>query len=216
MIRAIILVSITVSFGLSVIAWRRQPGALRIISIFLGLNMVSEFVAFFLARRYHNNLAVFHLLSPLLLVVLSLYFTRISESVKKYKAGYIVCAIAVAFSIFNTVVLQPLHTLNSNYLLLQGLCVCVWGFIALYDFEKEDDLRYLNKDPNFWISLILIAQQVGTYLLYIIIEFFELQRLNPNNIRTVYTLLWMIGVLSYLSIGMVFVLLPIKKIKPHE
>lgn len=168
-----------------------------------------------MVKLYHNNMAVFHIFSPILFLILALYFNQVSVTVRKYYLGYWFAGIGLCASIVNTAFFQPILSLNSNYLLLEGLFVCVLGFITLYDIEKDDTDFDTNKNPHFWIAVIVLFQHVGTYFIYILLQFLELSHTNAANIELAYSALWMTGVVAYLSIGMVYLLFPIQK-KAYE
>jgi len=211
MIGRLFIIFVTVlSFAMSLPDINRRPRALQIICIFLALTMTSEFIAFYMAFRYRNNLPVFHILSPLLLLNLAWYFDAISSTVRRYKLSYVLGASAVMGSVLNTIFWQPLHTFNFNYLLFQGLCICSLGFIALFDMEKNDNMLYPGRTPHFWITVIVLLQQIGVYFLYILIGLLELSHGSDFSFKVVYTSLLITTVSAYPFIGLVYLVFPIK------
>ncbi len=209
--RLFIIFVVALSLTMSLPEIRRRPRSLQVMSIFLAITLFSEIVAFYMAYRYRNNLPVFHVLSPLLLIALATYFQFISATVRRYRLSYILGASAVIGSVVNTVLWQPLHTFNFNYLLFQGLCICSLGFIALFDMEKDDNMLYPGRNPHFWITVILLLQQVGVYFLYILIGLLELSQGSNFSFKVVYTSLLITTVSAYPFIGLVYMVFPLKK-----
>jgi len=209
-IRCIILTVAAASFCCSLYQIRSRELPLKLISAFLGITFLSEVLAAYMEAKYHNNLPVFHFSNPLLFCVLSLYFTRISATVRRYNIGYILCVLAILATSLNTAFLQPIETFNSNYLLFEGLCICVLSLLALYDFENNDDEVFLNRNPHFWLSVIIFMQQVTTYFLYILIAIFNLLKMAPSTVMTVYDTLLISTLLCYVLSGLIFIIFPTK------
>lgn len=211
MLGRLFIIFITVlSLLMSILEFRRRPRALKIMSFFLGLTMISEFTAFYMAHQYRNNMPVFHIFSPLLLLVLASYFDAISTTVRRYRLSYIFGISAIFGSLVNTVFWQPINTFNFNYLLFQGLCTCALGFVALYDIEKDDAVLYPSRNPNFWITVILLLQQIGIYFLYILIGLLELSHGSDFSFKVVYNSLLITTVSAYPFIGLVYMIFPTK------
>lgn len=211
LLRIIILVVLMFSFTCCLRGIKRRPPSLRLIMVWIGITLLSEGSAFYLATVYHNNLATFHIFAPLLLLNAVLYFTSISPVIKKNRIGLSLGITGVVLSVVNSIYLQPISTFNSNFLLFAGLCICSLGFIVLAEYAKNFDSPAPAHNPHFWITATLLFQQVGAYFIYILIRLLELNHANPANITTAYYLLWLIGVICYLSIGVVFLCFPAKK-----
>jgi hypothetical protein len=211
LLRIIILVVLAFSFACCLWRLGGRSRPLRLIVVWVGLTLFSEISAFYLAAVYRNNLAVFHIFAPLLFLNTVMYFTSISPVIKNNRIGLSLGIIGLSASVINSIYLQPIHTFNSNFLLFGGLCVCTMGFIVLAEYAKNFDSPSPAHNPHFWITVILLFQQVGAYFIYILIRFLELNHANPGNITTAYYMLWMVGVISYFSIGIVFVCFPVKK-----
>lgn len=176
-----------------------------IIGIYLAITLVSECIAFYLAVIFNNNLPVFHIFSPVLFVLLAWYMDRVSPTIQKYRVAWMIGSAAVIISLLNTCLFQPLYSFNSNYLLLEGLFVCILGFIALYDYESDEQHLHLHRNPHFWTIVLFVFKQVIVFFLYIIIYWLDRQQAETTNrVMFVYRMLWGVNVLGYLVIGMIF------------
>lgn len=207
LLRVIIVTAIMFAFCCSICYARKNKDGLRIICAFLVLTLISEAVAFYMASVYKNNMAVFHIFNPVLFMLIAYYLNTISAINRKYNIGLTLGLFGLVASVANTLLLQPLHTFNSNYLLLEGLFICILGFITLYDFERDDKQLYPHKNPHFWMAVLLVFKQVIVFSLYIVIHLFdrlEITDIAEAGVRVTYYILWGIGVLGYLLMGVIF------------
>lgn len=189
----------------------RGPGI--ILCSFIGLSLVSELTAYYMATYYRNNMPVFHFFSPVLFALLCLYFNRISPTVYKYRLGYISLAACVVISALNTIFFQPVHTMSSNYLLLEGVFGCGMALIALYDFLRDDNNPFIYRSIHFWMTLAMLFHYLGTYIVYLVILFLKQIGAGRNDLVIAYTFLWLVAVLTYIAVGTAFLLFPVKKLK---
>lgn len=208
--RLTILTVLFFSLCCSLYRFSARTANLKILGLFLAASLFSELVAFFFVLKFNNNLPVFHVLSPLLFLILICYFNRISITIKRYHLGMILGVIGVLVSLVNTWWLQPINTFNSNYLLFQGLCICLMGFIALHDFEEDEVNLYLHRKPDFWVCIVFLSQQIGMYCTYILIHALEMSGAENDSITFVYSLHFILSIIGYLAVGIIFLLFPAK------
>lgn len=187
--------------------------ALRLFSSFIALSLLSELTAFYMSVQYKNNMPVFHIFSPVLFALLCLYFTKISPTIHKYKLGYISLVACIVISALNTAFFQPISTMNSNYLLLEGLFGCGMALIALYDFLRDDNKPFIHRNVHFWITLTMLFHYLGTYIVYLLIMFLKHIGSDHSDLIRAYILLWLLAVTSYIAIGLLFLLVHSKKIE---
>ncbi|GEM_PF-2537925 len=208
MLFRILLIMAIVLAMVSLLRYRKRiKDSFDIIGIYLALTLISEGVAFYMVVVFNNNLPVFHIFNPMLFVVLAWYMHRISPTIQKYLVAWILGAGAVIISLLNTWLFQPLFDFNSNYLLLEGLFVCILGFNALYDYESDDRHLHLHRNPHFWIVVLFVFKQVIVFFLYIIIYLLDRhQAETTTGVIAIYRVLWGINVLGYLGMGIVFLL----------
>lgn len=192
---------------------KRIKDPFGIIGIYLAFTLISEGIAFYMAVVFKNNLPVFHIFSPILFLLLAWYMDRVSPTIQKLRVAWILGSGAVIISSLNTWLFQPLFSFNSNYLLLEGLFVCILGFIALYDYESDDRHLHLHRNPHFWIVVLFVFKQVIVFFLYIIIYLLDRQQAETTTgVIAIYRTLWGINVLGYIAMGIVFILFS-KRIK---
>lgn len=211
--QAILFTSILFALVSGLYTLRSGYGPQVILWSFIGLSLVSELTAYYMATNYRNNMPVFHFFSPVLFALLCLYFNRISPTVSKYNLAYFSLIACVAISALNSAYFQPIHTMNSNYLLLEGLFGCGMALIALYDFLRDDNNPFIYRSIHFWMTLTMLFHYLGTYIVYLVILLLKEIGAGRNDLVTAYTFLWLIAVLTYIAVGVTFMLFPAKKIK---
>lgn len=213
--RAVLLSAVIFAFGCGLLNLRSLSAASKTLCLYLGLCVLSEVTAFLMARLYRNNMPVFHVFNPLLFVVLAVYFQRVSPALQKWHLGYWSAGICVAIGVLNTTFSQPIGTMNSNYLLLEGLFACALAFAVLYDLLKDEDNVFIFRVPHFWITVIVLFHYLATYVAYLGLRFLKISGSPPSSLELIYTILWLTTVLTYLGIALSLLLLNDKQ-KTHE
>src|SRR4051812_1852102 len=97
-----------------VLRFRQLAYADRIIALLIILTLINELLAFFAMRYYHNNLIIYHIYSPVELLMVSLYFDRSVRILRKMKIALVVGILGIPASIINAVYYQhPIMVTNS-------------------------------------------------------------------------------------------------------
>ncbi len=144
--------------------YRRLDKAMQIMCWLLWLTDITETFAYFYSLRYHNNMVVYMFFNPLELGLVALYFSRISETMRRYYVGPAVFAGSILCGLANAVWLQPPNVMNSNFLLLDGLvtiCMALFFLMQLMLAHRPGDSMHRN--PHFWISVSLIFFWAATF-----------------------------------------------------
>lgn len=204
----IYLFLLTLSFITSVYHYKSSDGASRIISLLLGLTVLSETISYFFAKKYHNNMPVYHFFNPVELFMVALYFNMSIDSFRKRNIGIYIGLTGIILSTLNTIFLQPLFSLNSYFLLFEGFCIIS---MALFSYREmfEDEQMIIIQNPHFWFSSIFLFVSGVTYTnwaLYSIVGMKMANILPPLN-----TIILIINMVVYTSFGLVFLFVPSKK-----
>lgn len=181
---------------------QRSP-ALRIFSVFLVLTLVAETVAVCFDLRFHNNMPVYHVYAPLMLIVLALYFFQIAGALRKHGVGWLILMISVIAIIANTVYLQPVKQWNSNAILLCGLCIigmCLFYFRKLF---LEAGTRSPFTNIHFWLAFILMFFWSSTFFLWTLLQVFLIKEMY-NTLDCLYLVIWLMNMIAYTAITITF------------
>jgi hypothetical protein len=187
---------------------RMQPAS-RILIILLGYTLISEYLADFLAKKFHNNMPVYHVYAPVQFFTISLYFNDSIEEFKRKNIGWYIGITGVIVSLLNSLFLQPFNTFNSYFLLFSGFVIISMSLFAFYKILENDDVGVLN-NPHFWFNFILLFFWSTTYIFW---SLFKILGERFPQIMSTYVniILFSVSALTYLGFGLVFLFYPKKK-----
>jgi len=205
---AVYLGVILLSFMVGLVRFKLLRNGAKMIVVLLGCTLLSEFIADLLARRYRNNMVVYHLLAPLHLFLVSLYFNQSIASFKKRRLGWYIGAVGVVVGLINSLCLQPIEVFNSYYLLFAGFVIISMSLYAFYKILENDEIGTLN-NPHFWFSFILLFFWSVTYFHWSVYQI--LSEVVLEYISLVEFGLPFISAITYLGFGLVFLFYPKNK-----
>lgn len=162
-IQHIYLIPLLLSMFLSLRAIKRKwPLPYRIFSCLLACVAVAELcsllwkympVIFRSWRHSPNNLWIYNsFMLPQYLLYIAVYYNLSSSHAKK-KLFLGAAVFLVCFFIFNTLVLQPIDTVESNVLILASAIVIYLVTVYFEELRKQKEVISLTSEPMVWISL---------------------------------------------------------------
>ncbi|RYD59170.1 MAG: hypothetical protein EOP56_02765 [Sphingobacteriales bacterium] len=187
------------AFVSSLVRFGKLDTAFKYLSVLLGLTLSEEIIAHILARTYGNNMIVFHIYSPLLLILTSAYYHHANPVIRKYKIAFAVAVVGTMAAIGNTIYLQPLHVFNTNYLLFVGFCVIAMALMTFYHFYVDSSHVSLLKHPDFRVSLVLLFYWSSTFISFAFHEVLE-----DAAFHLVYLFIWAVNLITYAALGLIF------------
>src|ERR1044072_8325350 len=107
------------SFVCSIIL-KNKDKSNTLLCILLGLTLANELVAYFAAKKFGNNLIVYHSFSPIQFFVVALYFNYNIPEFKKYNLGIYIGIAGIILGFINTFFIQGVNVFNSFYVLFEG------------------------------------------------------------------------------------------------
>lgn len=140
----------------AIYSYRRVDKATKFICMLIWLSSVTESVAWLAVVKFSNNLPVYGVASIAEFIVICLYFNDSLPYYKHRHTGRIVAAAGALFGILNTIIFQPLLTINSNFLFVECICVVCLSLFAIYQRLMATDMRLL-KETHFWGSCIFLG-----------------------------------------------------------
>jgi len=184
--------------------FNKIDNASRIISILLCCAFLNEGAAYFLAKWQHNNLALHNIYCFIEFGLLSLYFNYIIDVFAKRNIGIYIGVAGVLISFFNAFYIQDVNVLNSYFLFFEGLAVIGMSFFAFFRLLVKNDGLNLFKYPHFWFLTILVFFWCITFMSWGLYDYINLK--FQNTVFNINTILLAIGVITYTSLGIVFIL----------
>ena len=156
------LILVFIAFITSIISWRRETREDKILSCLLLLTFVSELIGMIMARKYQNNLSLFHFFAPIQFLFIALYFITIDKTLRKNHIGFYVMTFGVTASIVNSLFIQKTHQFNSYYILFEGFIVIAMTLHFFYTLILKDKVL-LFRSKHFWIAVIFLFFWSMTY-----------------------------------------------------
>lgn len=174
--------------------------ASKILLVLLCLTLISEFIAYWAAIEFRNNMFVYHFFAPVQLIILGIYFDTIERRFKKRRVGLLIGIGGAIVAAMNTIYFQPLKILNSNFLLFEGLVIMG---LALYTFQRilTDERIDIYRYGHFWMIAILIFFWSVTYTTWALFSLLQIKKLFL--MPYVSNVLWTVNIITYLAIGFV-------------
>lgn len=124
----------------------------RFLAVLMWITFVVELVGTTNAYIKNNSQPVYHVFSPIQFVLICLYFNYSIRFFRQHNLGWFLGTLGVAFSVFNTAVLQKNTSINSHFLILEGAAIIVCCFISLHQILlDEEELPY--RFANFWFTV---------------------------------------------------------------
>lgn len=123
----------------------------------------AELICNFMARRFGNNMPVFHVYTALELFFLSHFFNEAAPTLKRYHAGKWLAFSGLLLAVLDVIFWQPLFTMNSVVLIFESFAVCVCCLITCSDLLRREAID---------IADTRLFRITGTLLVYYAFTFF--------------------------------------------
>lgn len=174
----------------------------RIIVILLLVTLISESLSYVLAVKYSNNMPLYHFFNPIELSIIAIYYNYSIKTFRKRNIGYIIAIIGTTGSILNSIFLQPIDTLNSYFLLFEGLLIIFMSLYSYIEIFRDIDL-YAITNPHFWFSSIFIFISGITYANWALYSFIaaEMVEVMPH----INAIILLVSTIAYAGFGVVFI-----------
>lgn len=187
-----------------IIRFKSMDEASRIISVLIFLSFFTEIIAYYSARIYHTNIAVYTIYSLFEFSLTSLYFNYSIDLFYKKNIGIYVGIFGLSFGILNMLFFQPINQINSYFLFFESITIIAMSFISLARMTILHDQLRIYKYHHFWFVVIITFYWCSTFLNFSLHKYivFDLKKnawiLNALNLVE--------NIINYLSITIVFLL----------
>jgi hypothetical protein len=181
--------------------WKILSRADRWMSVLLILTFIQESVAGYLAIHKMNNFPTYHVYTPIELFLIINYFDQSIQIIKDRYVGVYLGLAAVVISIINTLFFQSFYSINSYYLLFEGIVVIGLCMLSFYKLLVREDV-VPQKMVLFWISVC--------FLFYWCLSYTDLgmwvATIDRNNLfkKILAAALYYANILFYLGLATVF------------
>lgn len=194
-----------VMFLVSVFAifhFRKMDLASKIICILIWVASITEALAWYSAKRFHNNLPVYNVFSYLEFMLVCLYFNYSVSTFRKRNIGYYIGFAGIILGVLNTIFFQPINTLNSNFIFAECLCIVSMSLYSFYKLLLASDNLYLQSNTHFWVPCVLIFYWCTTLFSWGMYDFFA--GLLQDKAAILNSCLLSVNIITYLSYATIF------------
>jgi hypothetical protein len=196
----------TVSILIGLVNFKRLDAGSRILCFLLIAELVNESIAYYMAKKYHNNLAEYNIYSLIEFAIICWYFNNVIDVFRHRKFGTYIGAVGILFGIANLIFIQHLHVLNSYFLFVEGVLtigMCLFAFFRL--LLKQEELK-IFKYHHFWFISIILFYWCITYLSWGLYDILGTE--YGQYIAIISLMIWSVNILTYAGIGAIFLLYP--------
>jgi len=187
--------------------------ASKVLSILICCAFLNECAAFYLARKFHDNLPLYAIYCFLEFGLICIYFNYIIDIFIQRNLGIYIAITGIILGILNLIFIQNLNSLDSYFLFLEGLSIIGMSLFAFFRLLLRQDTLHLFKYQHFWFISILVFFWSITFLNWGLYDYINMRvgheawKINAG--------LLVISSFTYTCFGVVFLLYP-KMQKPNE
>ena len=142
---------------------------------------------------------VYHVWSPIELFLICLYFNERVNSLKRTNGGIVVGCVGIIVAIVNVFFLQPIHTLNSIFLMYEGFAIIALCLFSFYELVRRED--EIVNNVHFWLSTIFLIYWSAVFMYW---GMYHILRTSLQQYMSVSTYIIMIvNILEYCGVSLV-------------
>jgi hypothetical protein len=125
---------------------------LILLSFFL-VSFLFEFVAFFLAKKYHNNLPGLHIYTVIELLAFSYFFFYNSKRKFYFKIILLNTILYLAVALADATFINTIWKFNTYSRTYASASLVIYSLIYFYTLMESDEIINLWQSPIFWINI---------------------------------------------------------------
>ena len=202
----IYLISLVFACISSVYRYRKLDSASRVLCVFVCCALLNESVAYYLARKYHNNLPLYNIYCFIEFGILCLYFNKLIDMFIKKNIGIYIGISGIILGILNLRFVQGINTVNSYFLFLEGLLVIGMALFAFFRLLLKHDSLHFSRYHHFWFLTILIFFWSITFLAWGLYDYINMKFHDAAG--TINFTLTVVSAITYGCLGLVFLFYP--------
>lgn len=174
----------------------------RIMSVLVGITLVSETIAYVAAKYYQNNLMVYAVFNVLQLTLLCLYFNYAIDLFKRFHIGVVAAVATIATGIFIARSLPHEAAFHSTFLMLEAFTIIVFSLFGLNSLLRRYRVVPIGKSPHFWFMLTWCTYWCLTGTAWSVYGY--MSRNHPEYTSVLNFLLLILAMLTYVSMAFIF------------
>lgn len=193
--------------------FRQIDTASKILVVLFFSALFNETAGDYMARKYHNNLTLYTYYNILEYIILCIYYNQVIDIFFKWRIGIFAAGVGLILGLLNLSFLQPPDTINSYFLLFEGLSIIGMSLFAFFRLLMKYDSLNLHKYHHFWFMSVLVFFWSVTFLTWGLYDY--LNTALRKSAWKINTELAIAGIIMYTCFGLIFLLYP-KMQSNHE
>ena len=190
----------------SIIRFKEADTSSRLLCYLLCLSFLTEALAYFAAKRFHNNIPVYTVFSLFELMLTSLYFNYCIDIFYKYRIGVYIGIVGFILGVLNIIFLQSISRINSNFLFFEGIVIIAMAFTLFARLVMKHDTLRIKAYHHFWFAVILTFYWCSNFFN---LSLYQQIIFAHKPIALLLNMLnFIVNIITYLSIAIVFLLYP--------
>lgn len=186
--------------------FKKTDTASKVLCVLICCAFINEGTAYYLAKKYHNNLLLYAIYSFVEFGMLSLYFNNVIDVFIKRNMGIYIGAGGIILGVVNLVFIQGPSSINSYFLLFEGLSIIGMSLFAFFRLLLKYDSLNLYKYHHFWFISILVFFWSITFLNWGLYYYINMEL--KQSAWKINAALAIISAITYCCFGCVFLMYP--------
>ncbi len=194
------------AFFCSAYRFRQLDTASKILFLLICCAIINECAAYYFAKKYQNNLILYNVYCFVEFGILSLYFNNSIDVFLKKNIGVYIGILGIILGILSLVFIRHSNSINSYFLLFEGLSVIGMAFFAFFRLLLKHDSLHLYKYPHFWFNSIFVFFWSSTFLAWGLYYYINIKL--QQSAWEINTALLIVSSIMYTSLAVVFLFYP--------
>ncbi len=191
---------------ISILRFKKVSKPIKVLSILLCTTLINELLSLYLTFKYKNNSFSFHFFNVIELYLITMYFLCLLQP-KKIKIYILFISFFYPlFEYLNIIYLQPLSTLNSNFITFETFLTIGLSLYSLYRLLLKDLVNPILKYSHFWFCSIILMYFSCSFCLWPLIKMLYNQK--SSYYRIAINIHVVINIFTYLGLGLTFLFSP--------
>lgn len=171
---------LAISFILYVVKFRKLPKEIKIIGLFLSLNLLTEILSRSLSGIGENNLYLLHIYTLFEFLVWSLFYKYLFNKKEKNHNYYWPSVFLIAvLLILNSMFLEPISGFNSNAKTLVQLILIGYAVIYFFNSFGKTDFSTKENQSILLINFAIILYYSGSLFIFMFAKLLETNDVSP-------------------------------------
>lgn len=154
---------------------------LKYLSYLIYFSACIEIISAILWWQEENNLPLLHIFVVVEFILIGwMYQLHLYKLYNRYLIPVLIVAFSI-FSIINSLFIQSIYTFNTYARPIGNLLFIIFAISYYYKLLKELKIRYLERNPMFWINTGILIYFSGSLFLFIFSNYL-LKQTQLNNL----------------------------------